>query len=43
MDYVMHQAAWGSVPRSIEMPLYYELVNIRGTLNIFEASRVLIM
>jgi len=40
MDYVMHQAAWGSVPRSIEMPLYYELVNIRGTLNIFEASRV---
>ena len=40
MDYVMHKAAWGSVPRSIEMPLYYELVNIRGTLNIFEASRV---
>ena len=24
VDYVLHQAAWGSVPRSIEMPLYYE-------------------
>lgn len=39
IDYVMHQAAWGSVPRSIEMPLYYEKVNIRGTLNMLEASR----
>ena len=35
----MHQAAWGSVPRSIEMPLYYEEVNIRGTLNMMEAAR----
>jgi hypothetical protein len=24
VDYVLHQAAWGSVPRSIEMPLLYE-------------------
>lgn len=39
VDYVLHQAAWGSVPRSIEMPLYYELVNIRGTLNMMEAAR----
>lgn len=39
IDYVMHQAAWGSVPRSIEVPLYYEEVNIRGTLNMLEASR----
>lgn len=39
VDYVLHQAAWGSVPRSIEMPLYYEEVNIRGTLNMLEASR----
>lgn len=39
VDYVMNQAAWGSVPRSIEMPLYYELVNIRGTLNMLEAAR----
>lgn len=40
IDYVLHQAAWGSVPRSIEMPLFYEEVNIRGTLNMLEASRV---
>ncbi len=39
VDYVLHQAAWGSVPRSIEMPLYYEEVNIRGTLNMLEAAR----
>lgn len=39
VDYVLNQAAWGSVPRSIEMPLYYEEVNIRGTLNIMEAAR----
>lgn len=39
IDYVLHQAAWGSVPRSIEMPLFYEEVNIRGTLNMLEASR----
>jgi UDP-N-acetylglucosamine 4-epimerase len=38
-DYVLHQAAWGSVPRSIEMPLIYEEINIRGTLNILEAAR----
>lgn len=39
VDYVLNQAAWGSVPRSIEMPLYYESVNIRGTLNMMEAAR----
>ncbi len=39
VDYVLHQAAWGSVPRSIEMPLYYEKVNIGGTLNMMEAAR----
>ncbi|QIK70029.1 SDR family oxidoreductase [Erysipelothrix sp. HDW6C] len=38
--YVLHQAAWGSVPRSIEMPLFYEEVNIKGTLNMLEASKV---
>jgi UDP-N-acetylglucosamine 4-epimerase len=37
--YVLHQAAWGSVPRSIEMPLDYEEINIRGTLNMMEAAR----
>jgi len=39
IDYVSHQAAWGSVPRSIEMPLLYEEINIKGTLNMMEASR----
>jgi UDP-N-acetylglucosamine/UDP-N-acetylgalactosamine 4-epimerase len=39
VDYVLHQAAWGSVPRSIEMPLLYEDINIKGTLNMLEASR----
>lgn len=39
VDYVLHQAAWGSVPRSIAMPLLYEEINIRGTLNMMEAAR----
>ena len=39
MDYVLHQAAWGSVPRSIEMPLFYCSNNIQGTLNMMEAAR----
>nr|WP_285836189.1 SDR family oxidoreductase [Carnobacterium inhibens] len=39
VDYVLHQAAWGSVPRSIEMPLFYEEVNIKGSLNMMEAAR----
>jgi len=37
-DYVLHQAAWGSVPRSIEMPLFYSENNITGTLNMLEAA-----
>lgn len=40
VDYILHQAAWGSVPRSIEMPLIYEDVNIRGHLNMMEAARL---
>lgn len=39
VSYVLHQAAWGSVPRSIEMPRLYEEINIKGTLNMMEASR----
>ncbi|MDM0546288.1 SDR family oxidoreductase [Clostridium perfringens] len=39
IDYVLHQAAWGSVPRSIEMPLVYEEVNIKGTANMMDAAR----
>jgi len=39
IDFVLHQAAWGSVPRSIEMPLLYEEINIKGTLHMMEAAR----
>ena len=39
-DYVLHQAAWGSVPRSIEMPLFYANNNIIGTVNMMEVARV---
>jgi UDP-N-acetylglucosamine 4-epimerase len=38
-DYVLHQAAWGSVPRSIEMPVEYIHINIVGTANMMEAAR----
>lgn len=40
VDYVLNQAAWGSVPRSIEMPLFYCMNNIMGTLNMLEAARL---
>ena len=39
IDYVLNQAAWGSVPRSIEMPLLYNEINVKGTLNMMEAAR----
>ena len=39
VDYVLNQAAWGSVPRSIEMPIFYAQNNIVGTLNMMEAAR----
>lgn len=39
VDYILNQAAWGSVPRSIEMPLFYCANNIQGTLNMLEAAR----
>lgn len=39
VDYVLNQAAWGSVPRSIELPLFYCANNIMGTLNMMEAAR----
>ena len=39
IDFCLHQAAWGSVPRSIEMPQLYEEINIKGTLNMMEAAR----
>lgn len=39
VDYVLNQAAWGSVPRSIEMPIFYCKNNIEGTLNMLDAAR----
>ena len=39
VDYVLNEAEWGSVPRSIEMPLFYCANNIQGTLNMMEAAR----
>lgn len=38
-EYVLHQAAWGSVPRSLERPLFYGENNVQGTLNLLEAAR----
>ena len=39
MDLISHQAALGSVPRSIVDPLTTNAVNITGTLNIFTAAK----
>jgi UDP-N-acetylglucosamine/UDP-N-acetylgalactosamine 4-epimerase len=39
IDLVSHQAALGSVPRSINDPLTTNAVNITGTLNIFTAAK----
>lgn len=39
IDYVLHQAALGSVPRSIKDPLTTNEVNISGFLNMLSASK----
>lgn len=39
IDLISHQAALGSVPRSIDDPLTTNAVNITGTLNIFNAAK----
>lgn len=39
MDYVLHEAALGSVPRSIKDPITTNAVNIGGFLNMIVASR----
>ena len=39
VDYVLHQAALGSVPRSIKDPITTNEVNVSGFLNILVASR----
>jgi len=38
MDFVLHQAALRSVPKSLLYPADYNEVNIQGTLNMLEAS-----
>jgi UDP-N-acetylglucosamine 4-epimerase len=40
IDYVFHQAAWGSVPRSMNQPIEYTSNNVQGTHNVFEAARL---
>jgi UDP-N-acetylglucosamine/UDP-N-acetylgalactosamine 4-epimerase len=40
VDYILHQAALGSVPRSMKEPLIYEDNNIKGTSNMLEAARL---
>lgn len=39
IDYVLHQAALPSVPRSVKDPLLTNAINIEGTLNILLASK----
>jgi nucleoside-diphosphate-sugar epimerase len=38
-QFVFHQAALGSVPRSVEQPRLFHEVNCTGTLNVLEAAR----
>lgn len=38
IDYVSHQAALGSVPRSIKEPLYFTEVNVGGFANMLKAA-----
>jgi nucleoside-diphosphate-sugar epimerase len=38
MDFILHQAALRSVPKSLKTPKEYNEVNIQGTLNILEAA-----
>ena len=39
VDYILHQAALGSVPRSIKDPITTNEVNVSGFLNILVAAR----
>lgn len=38
-DFVLHQAALGSVPRSMKEPILYHENNVVGTVSVFEAAR----
>ena len=40
VDYVLHQAALASVPRSIENPVLVHDVNVNGTMTMLERSRI---
>ncbi len=40
VDVVLHEAALGSVPRSIEKPIETHSVNVLGTVNVLEAARL---
>ncbi len=40
VDYVLHQAALASVPRSIKNPVDSNFANINGTLHIFESAKL---
>jgi UDP-N-acetylglucosamine 4-epimerase len=39
VDYVLHHAAVGSVPRSIDEPLFAHAVNVTGTLHVLVAAQ----
>ncbi|MFC1708867.1 SDR family oxidoreductase [Candidatus Omnitrophota bacterium] len=39
VDYILHQAALRSVPKSMDDPYAYNDVNINGTLNLLQAAR----
>ncbi|MCM8795190.1 MAG: SDR family oxidoreductase, partial [Candidatus Omnitrophica bacterium] len=39
IDFILHQAALRSVPKSLDNPEEYNAVNIQGTLNMLEAAR----
>lgn len=39
IDFVLHQAALRSVPKSMQSPREYNEVNINGTLNMLQAAR----
>jgi UDP-glucose 4-epimerase len=39
VEVIFHQAAWASVPQSVEMPLEYHEIDGTGTLKLLEAAR----
>ena len=38
-EFVFHQAALGSVPRSVEQPELYFQVNVTGTINVLQQAK----